>query len=180
MTITSHGATPCLPVARIPARPPGLRIPCDTIGVLGPDRQSDRLAGSCRPLETPFRTRRGSSWALLSCDLWTGPLQSPCGGRASGMPRLRPRDFTYLQGETPPRITHVGRDSVARSTNVPAPHLDVLGIRCDRLVTPAAERFSAALPNCGPFGNDIFALTTRHRRDPGIPPWRGSLLPRYK
>jgi len=85
---------------------------CDTVGVLGP---VVNLVASLEVAEA-LKILSGHGDALhgrlISCDVWSGKMQSI--GVAHN-PQCRAcvrREFSYLQGESQPHITMCGRDSV--------------------------------------------------------------------
>jgi len=85
---------PVLPVSSKPAAPPrASRRPANTIGVLGPIVNLNRLAGSRRSLKTPFRPPRGSSRALAFLRCVDRPHAIHRRGAPSRMPRLRQARF---------------------------------------------------------------------------------------
>ncbi len=85
---------------------------CDTVGVLGP---IVNLIASLEVAEA-LKILSGRSEALhrrlLSCDVWSGRMQSIGVTRAANCRACVRTDFTYLQGESQPHITMCGRDSV--------------------------------------------------------------------
>src|SRR5467141_860723 len=90
----------------------GLEETCDTIGVLGPIVNliaSLQVAEALKLLSGHPEALHGR---LLSCDVWTGRMQSIAIARNPQCRACSQRDFTYLAGEAQPRITMCGRDSV--------------------------------------------------------------------
>jgi molybdopterin/thiamine biosynthesis adenylyltransferase len=85
---------------------------CDTVGVLGPIVNlvaSFEVAEALKILSGHEKELHGR---LLSCDVWSGRMQSigvVCNPDCRACVR---REFTYLEGETQPHITMCGRDSV--------------------------------------------------------------------
>jgi adenylyltransferase/sulfurtransferase len=129
------GATACLAClleTDTPAQ--GLDETCDTIGVLGP---LVNLIASLEAAEA-LKLLSGRSEALhgrlISCDVWTGRMQSICVARHSQCRACVRREFTYLEGEAQPHITMCGRDSVQIHERSRALDLGVLGIRLRPLV----------------------------------------------
>ena len=104
--------TACLACLLESGGTPGLEETCDTVGVLGP---VVNLVASLEAAEA-LKLLSGSESALhgrvISCDVWSGRLQSvqpepnpACRACAKG-------EYSYLQGEAQPHITMCGRDSV--------------------------------------------------------------------
>jgi adenylyltransferase/sulfurtransferase len=125
------GATPCLAcLLESGAAAQGLEETCDTIGVLGP---IVNLIASLEVTEA-MKFLSGHPEALhgrlLSCDVWTGRMQSIGVARHPECRACVRREFSYLAGEVQPRITMCGRDSVQIHERARA--LD-LGLLCARL-----------------------------------------------
>jgi molybdopterin/thiamine biosynthesis adenylyltransferase len=107
------GKTPCLACLLESAENNrGLEDTCDTIGVLGP---VVNLVASLQSAET-LKLLAGREDALherlLSCDVWSGRIQSVQIARNRDCRACERRAFLYLQGEAQPHITLCGRDSV--------------------------------------------------------------------
>jgi molybdopterin-synthase adenylyltransferase len=90
----------------------GLEETCDTIGVLGPivNLISSLQVGEALKLlsgrESALHGR------LLSCDIWTGRMQSIQPERNLQCPVCARHEFAHLSGQAQPHITMCGRDSV--------------------------------------------------------------------
>ncbi|PYU55521.1 MAG: thiamine biosynthesis protein ThiF, partial [Acidobacteria bacterium] len=129
------GATPCLAcLLESGTAAQGLEETCDTIGVLGPIVNliaSLEVAEALKLLSGHPEALHGR---LLSCDVWTGRMQSLGAARNPECRACARRDFTYLQGEAQPRITMCGRDSVQIHERARALDLGVLGVRLRPLV----------------------------------------------
>src|SRR5260370_754525 len=107
------GATACLAcLLESGTAAQGLEETCDTIGILGP---IVNLIASLEAAEA-LKLLSGRSDAphrrLLSCDVWTGRMQSIGVARNSECRACARRDFTYLAGEAHPPVTLCGRDSL--------------------------------------------------------------------
>lgn len=91
---------------------PMLEETCDTVGVLGP---AVNLVSSLEAAEA-LKFLSGHVAALhgrlISCDVWSGRMQSVRVARNADCRACARRDFSYLEGEAQPRITMCGRDSV--------------------------------------------------------------------
>ena len=107
------GSTPCLVclLATDQTRQ-GMEETCDTVGVLGP---IVNLIASLQVGEA-IKLLAGREAALhgrlVSCDVWSGQLQSVRVARDPQCPCCAHRQFHYLEGEAQPHITMCGRDSV--------------------------------------------------------------------
>jgi molybdopterin/thiamine biosynthesis adenylyltransferase len=91
---------------------PVLEETCDTVGVLGP---AVALVSSLEAAEA-LKYLSGHAEALhgrlISCDVWSGRMQSVRVARVVDCRACGRREFSYLQGEAQPHITMCGRDSV--------------------------------------------------------------------
>lgn len=85
---------------------------CDTVGVLGPIVNLIASLEVAEALKLLAGREAALTDRLVSCDVWTGHLQSV---RVERNPECRAcgrREFSYLEGEAQPHITMCGRDSV--------------------------------------------------------------------
>jgi molybdopterin-synthase adenylyltransferase len=100
---------------------------CDTIGVLGPIVS---LVASLEVAEA-LKILSGHSEALhgrlLSCDVWSGRIQSIGVSRHAGCRACVRREYSYLEGESQPHITLCGRDSVQIHEGRRSLNISVLG-----------------------------------------------------
>jgi molybdopterin/thiamine biosynthesis adenylyltransferase len=129
------GATACLAcLLESGTAAQGLEETCDTIGVLGPIINliaSLQVAEALKLLSGHPEALHGR---LLSCDVWTGRMQSIGVARHPECRACSQRDFAYLAGEAQPRITMCGRDSVQIHERARALDLSVLQARLKSLV----------------------------------------------
>jgi molybdopterin/thiamine biosynthesis adenylyltransferase len=95
-----------------PDAEPLLEETCDTVGVLGP---AVNLVSSLEAAEA-LKFLSGNTAALhgrlISCDVWSGRMQSVGVARDAACRVCARREFSYLEGEAQPHITMCGRDSV--------------------------------------------------------------------
>src|SRR5258708_27923238 len=105
------GATSCLAcLLESGAAAQGLEETCDTIGVLGPIVNliaSLEVAEALKLLSGHPEALHGR---LLSCDVWSGRMQSV---RVARNPECRAcvkQDFSYLRGDSQPHLTLCCRD----------------------------------------------------------------------
>jgi len=174
------GATPCLAcLLESGTAAQGLEETCDTIGVLGPIVNliaSLEVADALKLLSGHPEALHGR---LLSCDVWTGRMQSLGAARNPECRACARRDFTYLQGEAQPRITMCGRDSVQIHERARALDLDVLGVRLRPLVDNLRQNDFLLRFRIAPFEMTVFAdgrAILKGTQDPAV---ARSLYARY-
>ena len=174
------GATPCLAcLLESGTAAQGLEETCDTIGVLGPIVNliaSLEVAEALKLLSGHPEALHGR---LLSCDVWTGRLQSLGSARHPEFRACAWRDFTYLQGEAQPRITMCGRDSVQIHERARALDLGVLGVRLRPLVDDLRQNDFLLRFRVAPYEMTVFAdgrAILKGTQDPAV---ARSLYARY-
>jgi molybdopterin/thiamine biosynthesis adenylyltransferase len=157
----------------------GLEETCDTIGVLGP------IVNLIASLETAeaLKLLSGHSEALhgrlLSCDVWTGRMQSIGVARNPECRACVRREFTYLAGEAQPHITMCGRDSVQIHERARALNLRVLEARLRPIVENVRQNDFLLRFRIAPFEMTVFAdgrAILKGTRDPAV---ARSLYARY-
>src|SRR5216683_2277809 len=173
-------ATACL-ACLLESGPPaqGLEETCDTIGVLGP---IVNLIASLEAAEA-LKLLSGHSEALhgrlLSCDVWTGRMQSIAIARNPECRACVRRDFTYLDGEAQPRITMCGRDSVQIHERARTLDLGVLEARLRPLVDNVRQNDFLLRFRIAPYEMTVFAdgrAILKGTKDPAV---ARSLYARY-
>ena len=174
------GATPCLACLLESGTPDqGPEETCDTIGVLGPIVNliaSLEVAEALKLLSGHPEALHGR---LLSCDVWTGRMQSLGAARNPQCRACARRDFTYLQGEAQPRITMCGRDSVQIHERARALDLGVLGVRLRPLVDNLRQNDFLLRFRIAPYEMTVFAdgrAILKGTQDPAV---ARSLYARY-
>ena len=174
------GATPCLAcLLESGTAAQGLEETCDTIGVLGPIVNliaSLEVAEALKLLSGHPEALHGR---LLSCDVWTGRMQSLGAARNPQCRACARRDFTYLQGEAQPRITMCGRDSVQIHERARALDLGVLGVRLRPLVDDLRQNDFLLRFRVAPYEMTVFAdgrAILKGTQDPAV---ARSLYARY-
>ena len=174
------GATPCLAcLLESGTAAQGLEETCDTIGVLGPIVNliaSLEVAEALKLLSGHPEALHGR---LLSCDVWTGRMQSLGAARHPECRACARRDFTYLQGEAQPRITMCGRDSVQIHERARALDLGVLGVRLRPLVENLRQNDFLLRFRIAPYEMTVFAdgrAILKGTQDPAV---ARSLYARY-
>ncbi|HXT23806.1 MAG TPA: ThiF family adenylyltransferase [Candidatus Eisenbacteria bacterium] len=107
------GETACLAcLMETPDAGPLLEETCDRVGVLGP---AVNLVSSLQAAEAlKFLSGHAGELhgRLISCDVWSGRMQSVGVARNANCRACARREFSYLEGEAQPHITMCGRDSV--------------------------------------------------------------------
>lgn len=106
------GQTPCLACLLESSGGMGLEETCDTIGVLGPIVHLIAALEVAEALKLLAGRESALHGRLLTCDVWTGRMQSVAPGRNPDCRACVRHDFSYLEGEAQPHITLCGRDSV--------------------------------------------------------------------
>ena len=106
------GETACLACLMETTDRSMLEETCDTAGILGPAVSlvsSLEAAEALKLLSGRFAAMHGR---LVSCDVWSGRMQSVRVTRNTSCRTCARREFPYLEGEAQPHITMCGRDSV--------------------------------------------------------------------
>jgi molybdopterin/thiamine biosynthesis adenylyltransferase len=109
---------------------------CDTIGVLGPIVNLMASLEAAEALKLLAGCEEALHGRLISCDVWTGRMQSIRVARNLDCRVCAKRGFKYLEGESQPHITMCGRDSVQIHERSRA--IDLSALRA-RLAPVAAE-----------------------------------------
>ena len=174
------GASPCLAcLLESGAAAHGLEETCDTIGVLGPIVNliaSLEVAEALKILSGHPEALHGR---LLSCDVWTGRMQSIGVARNPLCRACARRNFTYLSGEVQPRITLCGRDSVQIHERARALDLVALGVRLKPLVDDLRQNDFLLRFRIAPFEMTVFSdgrAILKGTKDPAV---ARSLYARY-
>ncbi|HEX7696401.1 MAG TPA: ThiF family adenylyltransferase, partial [Candidatus Acidoferrum sp.] len=174
------GATACLAcVLETDSAAQGLEETCDIIGVLGPIVNliaSLEVAEALKLLSGHPEALHGR---LLSCDVWTGRMQSIGVARHPECRACARRDFTYLGGAAQPRITMCGRDSVQIHERARALDLGVLGLRLKPLVDDVRQNDFLLRFRIAPYEMTVFAdgrAILKGTKDPSV---ARSLYARY-
>jgi molybdopterin-synthase adenylyltransferase len=179
MTIRS-GETACLAcLLESGSAGQGLEETCDTIGVLGPIVNLIASVEAAEALKLLSGHPEALHGRLLSCDVWTGRMQSIGVGRNPQCRACDRRDFTYLAGEAQPHITMCGRDSVQIHERARALDLGVLEARLKPMVENVRQNDFLLRFRIAPFEMTVFAdgrAILKGTRDPAV---ARSLYARY-
>jgi adenylyltransferase/sulfurtransferase len=174
------GATGCLAcLLETGTAAQGLEETCDTIGVLGPIVNLIASLEVAEALKLLSGRPEALHGRLLSCDVWTGRMQSIGVARNPQCRACARRDFTYLEGEAQPRITMCGRDSVQIHERARALDLAVLGVRLRPLVDDVRLNDFLLRFRIAPYEMTVFAdgrAILKGTRDPAV---ARSLYARY-
>lgn len=157
----------------------GLEETCDTIGVLGPIVNLIASLEAAEALKLLSGHPEVLHERLLSCDVWTGRMQSIGVGRNPQCRACARRDFTYLAGEAQPHITMCGRDSVQIHERARVLDLGVLEARLKPLVESVRQNDFLLRFRIAPFEMTVFAdgrAILKGTRDPAV---ARSLYARY-
>jgi len=174
------GATACLAcLLETGSTAQGLEETCDTIGVLGPIVNLIASLETAEALKLLSGHPEALHGRLLSCDVWTGRMQSIGVARHPECRACARRDFTYLGGEAQPRITMCGRDSVQIHERARALDLGVLGLRLKPLVDDMRQNDFLLRFRIAPYEMTVFAdgrAILKGTKDPAV---ARSLYARY-
>ena len=149
----------------------GLEETCDTIGVLGPIVNLIASLEAAEALKLLSGNTAAPHGRLLSCDVWTGHMQSIGVARNPECRACGRREFTYLAGEAQPHITMCGRDSVQIHERARALDLSVLEARLKPLVENVRQNNFLLRFRIAPFEMTVFAdgrAILKGTRDPAV------------
>ena len=173
------GETACLACLLESGAAHGLEETCDTVGVLGPIVNLIASLEVAEALKLLSGRPEALHGRLLSCDVWTGRMQSISAARHAECRACALRDFAYLAGEAQPRITLCGRDSVQIHERTRALDLGALEARLRPLVENVRQNDFLLRFRIAPFEMTVFAdgrAILKGTRDPAV---ARSLYARY-
>ena len=159
--------------------PPGLEETCDTIGVLGPIVNLIASLQAAEALKLLAGRTEALHGRLISCDVWTGHMQSIRVARNPTCRACAKRDFTYLQGQSQPHITLCGRDSVQIHEHSRTLDLTALGLRLKPIVEDVRQNDFLLRFRVAPYEVTVFAdgrAILKGTKDPSV---ARSLYARY-
>lgn len=174
------GLTPCLAcLLETSNTTHTLEETCDTVGVLG---SIVNLVASWQVAEA-LKLLAGRTEALLgrllSCDVWSGHMQSIRVDRNPECHACAKRNFSYLQGEAQPHVTMCGRDSVQIHERSRALDLPALALRLRSVVGDVRQNDFLIRFRVAPYEMTVFAdgrAILKGSRDPAV---ARSLYARY-
>jgi adenylyltransferase/sulfurtransferase len=174
------GVTPCLAcLLETGANANGLEETCDTIGVLGPIVNLIASLEVTEALKLLCGRVEALHGRLISCDVWSGRLQSIRGARNPECRACGKRDFAYLEGEAQPHITMCGRDSVQIHERTRSLNLSALGARLAPIVEDVRQNDFLLRFRVAPYEMTVFAdgrAILKGTKDPAV---ARSLYARY-
>lgn len=172
------GITPCL-ACLLEGGALGMEQTCDTVGVLGPIVNLVASLEAGEALKLLAGREAALHGRLISCDIWSGRLQSVSVARNPECRVCARREFRYLEGQAQPRITLCGRDSV--QIHERSRSLDLAQVRARLAPSVAAVRSNEFLLRfqVPPYEVTVFAdgrAIIKGTKDPGV---ARSLYARY-
>jgi molybdopterin/thiamine biosynthesis adenylyltransferase len=174
------GVTPCLAcLLETGNHGHGLEETCDTIGVIGPIVNLIASLEAAEALKLLSGHPEALHGRLLSCDLWTGHMQSIRVARIPDCRACARRDFTYLHGDAQPHITMCGRDSVQIHERSRTMDLRALGLRLTPIVADVRQNDFLLRFRVAPYEMTVFAdgrAILKGTQDPAV---ARSLYARY-
>jgi molybdopterin/thiamine biosynthesis adenylyltransferase len=123
------GATACLACLLEKRVGHGAEETCDTAGVIGAAPAAVAAIQSAEAIKLLLGKESELSGRLVSLDVWTGRFQSIHVARDPNCRACARREFTYLEGDSQPRLTMCGRESVQIHERGRALDLPALGRR---------------------------------------------------
>lgn len=144
---------------------------CDTIGVLGPTVNlvaSWQVAEALKILSGHPEALHGR---LISCDVWTGRIQSIRMVRNPECRACAKHHYTYLEGEAQPHITLCGRDSVQIHERSRALNLAELALRLQPVVKDVRQNDFLIRFRVAPYEMTVFAdgrAILKGTKDPAV------------
>jgi adenylyltransferase/sulfurtransferase len=174
------GITPCLAcLLQTENHGQGLEETCDTIGVLGPIVNLIASLEVAEALKLLSGREDALHGRLLSCDVWSGHLQSVRVARNPECRACAKHEFTYLHGDVQPHITMCGRDSVQIHERGRHMDLHALGLRLTPIVADVRQNDFLLRFRVAPYEMTVFAdgrAILKGTKDPAV---ARSLYARY-
>jgi molybdopterin-synthase adenylyltransferase len=124
--VVRPGQTACLAcLLEAPEAGPAMEETCDTAGILGPAVSLVSSLQASEALKLLSCHTEALHSRLISCDVWSGRMQSVVVARNPVCRACARHEFPYLLGAAQPHITMCGRDSVqiherGRNLDLPA------------------------------------------------------------
>ena len=166
------GVTPCLAcLLETGGGAQGLEETCDTIGVLGPVVNLIASLEAAEALKLLAGREEALHGRLISCDVWSGHMQSIGVARNLECRACGRRDFIYLRGEAQPHVTMCGRDSVQIHERSRSLDLFALGVRLAPLVEDVRQNDFLLRFRVAPYEMTVFAdgrAILKGTKDPAV------------
>jgi len=158
---------------------PGLEETCDTIGVLGPVVNLIASLEVAEALKLLSGHPEALNGRLISCDIWSGRMQSVRVARNPDCRACAKQDFTFLKGQAQPHVTLCGRDSVQIHETGRAMDLHALKLRLTSVVDDVRQNDFLLRFRIAPYEMTVFAdgrAILKGTKDPAV---ARSLYARY-
>jgi adenylyltransferase/sulfurtransferase len=158
---------------------PGLEETCDTIGVLGPIVNLIASLEVTEALKLLSGHPEALTGRLISCDVWSGRMQSVRVARNPECRACAKQDFTFLNGQAQPHVTLCGRDSVQIHETGRAMDLHALKSRLTSVVDDLRQNDFLLRFRVAPYEMTVFAdgrAILKGTKDPAV---ARSLYARY-
>ncbi len=174
------GLTPCLAcLLESGDSSHALEETCDIIGVLGPIVNLIASWQAAEALKILAGHLEALHERLLSCDVWSGRMQSIRQARNPECRACAKHDYSYLDGEAQPHITLCGRDSVQIHERSRALDLAALARRLQPVVEDVRQNDFLIRFRVAPYEMTVFAdgrAILKGTKDPAV---ARSLYARY-
>ena len=152
------GLTACLAcLLESEQSPRSLGETCDTVGVLGPIVNLIASWQAAEALKILASRTEALHGRLLSCDVWTGHIQSVRVARNPQCRACAEHNYAYLEGEAQPHITLCGRDSVQIHERSRALDLTALALRLRPVVEDVRQNDFLIRFRIAPYEMTVFA-----------------------
>lgn len=158
---------------------PGLEETCDTIGVLAPIVNLIASLEVAEALKLLSGHPEALTGRLISCDVWSGRMQSVRVARNPECRACAKQDFTFLNGQAQPHVTLCGRDSVQIHETGRAMDLHALKLRLTSVVDDVRQNDFLLRFRVAPYEMTVFAdgrAILKGTKDPAV---ARSLYARY-
>lgn len=166
------GLTPCLAcLLETSASGHGLEETCDTVGVLGSIVNLIASLEVAEGLKLLAGRDEALHGRLISCDVWTGRMQSIGIARNPACRACARHELPYLDGEVQPHITMCGRDSVQIHERARALDLHALGERLRSVVGDVRQNDFLLRFLVAPYEMTLFAdgrAIVKGTKDPAV------------
>jgi molybdopterin-synthase adenylyltransferase len=166
------GLTPCLACLLESGKSsPSPEETCDTIGVLGPIVNLVASWQAAEALKLLAGDPEALHGRLISCDVWTGRMQSIRMARSAECRACAKHDYTYLEGEAQPHITLCGRDSVQIHERSRTLNLAELALRLQPVVKDVRQNDFLIRFRVAPYEMTVFAdgrALLKGTKDPAV------------
>jgi adenylyltransferase/sulfurtransferase len=166
------GQTPCLAcLLESSGSALGLEETCDTIGVLGPIVNLIASLEVAEALKLLSGHPEALTGRLISCDVWSGRMQSLRVARSPECRACARQDFTFLNSDAQPHITLCGRDSVQIHETGRAMDLYALKLRLTSVVDDVRQNDFLLRFRVAPYEMTVFAdgrAILKGSKDPSV------------